>query len=102
MNVPWRAQRNFTVYAPRLREWRVFRGHREEHEVSLFPGYCFVQIALQWSQACWCPGVIRLVFNGDGPVKLSDSVIEEIKVREHRGAIELAKRPRFRPATRFV
>jgi hypothetical protein len=47
------AQERFTVYAPRLRERRIVRGRREDHETFLFPGYAFVLIQLQWHRARW-------------------------------------------------
>ena len=84
-------QERFTVYAPRLRERRIVRGRRADHEVALFPGYAFVQIVLQWSAARWCPGVVRLVMDGIQPARVSDAVIEAIKSRERNGAVELSR-----------
>ena len=89
------AQEHFTVYAPRLRMRRIVRGRREDHETSLFPGYLFVWIELQWHRARWCPGIRKLVMDGLQPAKVPDAVIEDIKSRERNGAIELGKRPRF-------
>jgi transcriptional antiterminator RfaH len=85
-------QERFTVYAPRLRVRRTIRGRRENREVPLFPGYCFVSIALQWHAARWCPGVARLVMDGLQPAKVPDAVIEEIRERERNGAVELPQR----------
>jgi transcriptional antiterminator RfaH len=87
------ARADFQVYAPRLREWRTMRGGRQQqYELPLFPGYAFLLIQLQWHAARWCPGVIRLVMDGLHPAKVPDAVIEEIRGREHKGAIELPKR----------
>jgi transcriptional antiterminator RfaH len=85
-------QESFTVYAPKLRERRTIRGRREDSEVSLFPGYAFVRITLQWHGARWCPGVVRLVMDGLQPAKVPDAVIEEIRGRERNGAVEFPKR----------
>ena len=82
----------FEVYSPRLREWRVGRGGRRQKESALFPGYCFLLVQLQWRHAHYCPGVIRLVMNGLQPAGVPDVVIEEIRVRERNGAIELPRR----------
>jgi Transcription termination factor nusG len=41
------AQQNFTVYAPKIRELRIIRGHKTEVLPALFPGYAFVLIRLQ-------------------------------------------------------
>src|SRR6266511_4538401 len=85
-------QRQFPVYAPRLRERRIIRGRRVECEVPLFPSYAFIEIKLQWHAARWCPGVIRLVMDGLQPAKVLDAVIEEIRGRERNVAVELPKR----------
>ena len=84
---------DFTVYAPKLREWRVTKrqgAHQQVH--SLFPGYCFLLVELQWHAARWCPGVVRLVMDGLHPAKVPDAVIAEIQARERNGAIELPRR----------
>jgi transcriptional antiterminator RfaH len=87
------ARADFQVYAPRLREWRTMRGGRQQqYERPLFPGYAFLLIQLQWHAARWCPGVVRLVMNGLQPAKVPDAVVDEIRGREHNGAIELPKR----------
>jgi transcriptional antiterminator RfaH len=85
-------QERFTVYAPQLRERRIVRGRRVDSESPLFPGYVFVLIQLQWHAARWCPGVRRLVMDGLQPAKVPDAVIEEIRARERKGAIELPRR----------
>jgi transcriptional antiterminator RfaH len=92
-------QEKFVVYAPKLRERRIVRGHREDRETFLFPGYAFVLIQLQWHAARWCPGIVRLVMDGLQPAKVPDAVIESIRARERNGAIELLKRG-FKPGDR--
>ena len=92
------AQAKIVVYAPRLRAWRVVRGRRQAREIALFPGYCFVEIALQWHPVCQCPGVIKLVMDGLQPARVPDKVIAEIRARERDGAIDLAPpAPQYRP-----
>jgi len=86
------AQQNFTVYAPKVRERRIIRGHKTEVLSALFPGYAFVLITLQWHAARWCPGVVRLVMDGMQPAKVPDEVIRQIRDRERNGAIELPRR----------
>src|SRR4029079_11888729 len=51
----------FETYAPRLRDQRTLRSRKVIKTPLLFPGYVFVLIELQWNQARWSPGVIRLV-----------------------------------------
>jgi transcriptional antiterminator RfaH len=92
-------QERFTVYAPRLRVRRTVHGRREDSEVPLFPNYLFIQIELQWYRARWCPGVVRLLMDGIAPAKVPDVVIEEIRGRECKGAIEFPRRL-FKPGDR--
>ena len=58
----------FETYAPRLRDRRTIRGRKVIKAPLLFPGYIFVSIELQWSQAQYSPGVVRLVMDGATPV----------------------------------
>jgi transcriptional antiterminator RfaH len=81
----------FQTYLPRLRERRVRRGKRIEVTPPLFPGYAFVAIELQWVQASYAPGVIRLVLDGDRPARVPDRIIAELRGRERNGLIELPK-----------
>jgi transcriptional antiterminator RfaH len=84
---------SFEVYAPRLREQRTVRGRRQQCEVALFPGYCFLSITNGWYAARWCPGVRDLIRDGGGgPAMVPDHVIDAIKRRERGGVIELPKR----------
>ena len=86
----------FETYLPRLRERRVIRGRRVEVSPPLFPCYLFIWIEVQWSRARWAPGVASLIMAGDGPARVPDSVIAEIRSRERNGLVELARPPRFR------
>jgi transcription antitermination factor NusG len=82
--------------APRLRDRRIIRGRRVVQNPLLFPGYLFCLIELQWSQARFSPGVVRLVMDGVVPATVPDTVISSLKAREIGGLIELPKPPRFR------
>src|SRR5262245_43612351 len=84
-------QAGFETYAPRLREHRTVQGRKVVKTPLLFPGYVFVAIELQWSQACYCPGVVRLVMDGMQPARVPDGVIDRIRLREVGGLIELPK-----------
>jgi transcriptional antiterminator RfaH len=72
------------------------RGRRVELSPPLFPNYLFIWIEAQWSRARWAPGVACLLMAGDGPARVPDSVISEIRSRERDGLVELAKPPRLR------
>jgi transcriptional antiterminator RfaH len=83
----------YETYAPRLRERHVAYGRKVIRTPFLFPGYLFVLIELQWSQARWSPGVARIVMDGMAPARVPDAVIDEIRAREVAGLIELPKPP---------
>jgi len=87
----------FETYAPRLRDRRTVHGCKVIKTPLLFPGYIFVLVQLQWSQAQWAPGIARLVMDGSTPAAVPDAVVAALKAREVSGLIELPPPPpRFR------
>jgi transcriptional antiterminator RfaH len=78
-------------YYPRIREKVMRRGRRIERVGSLFPGYVFVGIEQQWSRARYTIGVISLIMDGERPAVVADRLINEIRAREIKGAVELPK-----------
>jgi transcriptional antiterminator RfaH len=86
----------YLTYCPRLRAQRLSHGRRIEVRPLLFPGYCFVFIELQWSAARWAPGTLGLIMNGEGPSRVPEAVIAELRSRERNGLIELPKSPKLR------
>jgi transcriptional antiterminator RfaH len=87
----------YETYATRLRERHIAYRRKVIRTPFLFPGYLFVLIELQWSQARWSPGVARIVMDGVQPARVPDAVIDEIRARERGGLIELPKPPPVRP-----
>ena len=83
----------FETWLPRIRERRIIRGRRQIVTPALFPGYIFVVIKLQWSAARCCPGVIRLVMDGDRPARVPDQIIEALKEQEVDGFVKLPEPP---------
>ena len=91
----------YEVWLPRIRGRRIVRGRRQKVTLALFPGYLFLLVELQWSAARYCPGVIRLVMDGDRPAKVPDRVVEALKEREVDGFVKLPEPPpRLRPGGR--
>ncbi len=88
----------FEVYSPRLRVRRTTPARKAAP--ALFPGYCFVAIALQWHAVRWTPGVVRLVLDGARPARVPDKVIDDLRRRERNGLIELPPPPGFRHGDR--
>jgi transcriptional antiterminator RfaH len=81
----------FETYFPRIREQRIRRHRRVEVIAPLFPAYGFVLITLQWHAARWAPGTCGLIMNGVAPARVPDHIIDEIRMRERNGAVELPK-----------
>jgi transcriptional antiterminator RfaH len=82
----------YTTYLPRLREWRRSHGRKILATPPLFPGYAFIEIALQWHSAKWSVGVLGLIMDGGRPARVPDAVIDEIRGRERGGLVELPRR----------
>jgi transcription antitermination factor NusG len=83
----------YRVYVPRIREQRLKGGRRIVTVAPLFPSYCFIAIETGWHRARWSIGVAALIMNGTGPALVRDEIIDAIREREIRGAIELPKPP---------
>jgi transcriptional antiterminator RfaH len=83
------ARGGFAPYYPRIREHRRLRtGRKIVVTPALFVGYCFITIELQWHAARWAPGEFGLIMSGDGPAKVPDAIIDELRTRERRpGAV---------------
>ena len=86
----------YQTYFQKIREERVRRRRRVEIIAPLFPAYAFVLIEQQWRAARWSIGVAALIMNGSAPAQVPDHVIDEIRKREVRGAVELPKPPELR------
>jgi transcriptional antiterminator RfaH len=85
--------RGFESYVPRVRERRLRGGRHVVTLAPLFPCYCFVAVENGWWDARWCVGVVGLIMNGTRPAVVADGIIDAIREREIRGAVELPVRP---------
>jgi transcriptional antiterminator RfaH len=87
----------YEIYYPRVRERRVSHGRRIEVHPPLFWGYCFFVVENGvWYTARWAIGVCGVIMDGVRPGCVPDSVIADLKSREHHGAIDLPRRDGFR------
>jgi transcriptional antiterminator RfaH len=86
----------YEIYIPRIRERRVRRHRKVEIITPLFPAYAFIVIEQQWRAARWSIGVAALLMDGERPAQVPDAIIDEIRKREIRGAIELPEPPGLR------
>jgi transcriptional antiterminator RfaH len=88
-------------YVPLVRSPRIRRGRRIEKIEPLFPSYIFVAIQDgRWWNARWCVGVLAMIMSGDQPAHVPDRVLDEIRRREVRGAVELPKAPGMKVGAR--
>jgi transcriptional antiterminator RfaH len=79
-------------YIPLVRSQRIRRGRRSEKIEPLFPSYIFVAIQDgRWWSARWCVGILSVIMSGDQPAHVADSIVDEIRRREVRGAVELPR-----------
>jgi transcriptional antiterminator RfaH len=83
----------YQVYIPQMREQRLRRSRRVEIIAPLFPAYGFIAIERQWHSARWSIGVIAIIMDGESPARVPDQMIDAIRRREVRGAVQLPKGP---------
>ena len=75
-------------YCPQIRIEKLSRGKRVEVEEALFPGYLFInaqpeQNGLTYTSIRSSRGVSKIVGFGAEPIKVPETLIEQIKYREH-------------------
>lgn len=98
-------RQGFEVYCPR---YRKSRRHARKVEIvtrPLFPRYLFVAIDLtsqRWRSIDSTFGVSHLITNGETPIALPDSVVEDIRRREDEdGFVQLEPHVPFRPGEKI-
>lgn len=96
----WLKEQRFEVYLPRIRIERHVRGRRVDDETPLFPGYLFINIVDRWYSIPSTIGVIDVLRASEGPARVPDRIITDLKARERDGVIELLRRPAFRRGDR--
>lgn len=90
-------QQGYVCYCPMASRQRVIKGQVVHELVPLFPRYIFVQITDgRWYSIKGTRGVIYILTDHDRPAKLSDSVIEAMKLSEIELAKPKVKEPKFR------
>jgi len=82
----------FETYVPKIRT-------APKRTAPLFPGYLMVRVVVRWYPIRWCPGVLKLLMDGERPAKLRDAIVDEIKGREVRGFVKLPKPPTLENGT---
>jgi len=89
--------RAVTVFMPRIIEAECYlpaAGFRQP--APLFPGYLFVNvdIASEYHQVIWAPGIRDLVSLGGAPVPVDDLVVEQLRLRcDERGVVHVSPTP---------
>jgi len=79
-------------YCPQIRIEKLSRGKRVEVEEALFPGYLFInaqpeQNGLTYASIRSSRGVSKIVGFGAEPLKVPETLITQIKLREESGLI---------------
>jgi len=92
--------RCFCCFLPLYRSVRRWKDRRKEIDQVLFPGYVFVQMALEDKlKVLQLPGVVRLVASKGRPVPLSANEIETLRDRLSRSS-KLEPHPYLRTGRR--
>jgi transcriptional antiterminator RfaH len=88
------AAQGFEAYLPKTRE-RVVTPYRDvERTTSLFPGYLFVRIELQWRPVQMSLGIRALVMLGGAPARMQDHLIAALRALEHDGLVIVPHQPK--------
>jgi transcription antitermination factor NusG len=74
--------RRFGIYIPEFDQTEIVRGKVHHRHLRMFPGYIFIfvwGIMAHWRRIMACPGVARIMLDGDWPATVPDRFIEEIQ-----------------------
>jgi transcriptional antiterminator RfaH len=96
----WLKEQFFEVYLPRIRIERHVRQRHAEHLTPLFPGYLFISIVDRWCSITSTIGLVDVLRASDGPARVPDKIIADLKARERDCVIELPTRPLFQRGER--
>ena len=55
----------------------------------LFPCYLFVRVVERWTPIATTLGVVRVLRDGDGPARLPERVLDDLRAREVNGVVRL-------------
>jgi transcriptional antiterminator RfaH len=100
-------QAGYDIYFPRISERRINFGRKIIVYRPLFPNYLFLRVllpedildgiknghAVGWYQAKRTCGVHALIMDGEGPARISEAIINGIKMRERDGLVQLPEAP---------
>lgn len=87
----------FIYYNPLTIETWVTRGREVQRQVQLFPGYLFCQIESKWRELTSLAGVVGVLKDSGGPLRVNDRMIEQLKADEVEGVyLPQAPPPRFK------
>ena len=59
------------------------------HIAPLFPCYLFVRVVERWTPIATTLGVVRVLRDGDGPARLPERVLDDLRAREVNGIVRL-------------
>lgn len=96
-------RQGYQCYLPTLPSEKLRQGVLTVTDVPLFPRYLFIRLGQDGSARSWGPirstkGVSRLVGFGGEPAKVSDSLVEALRVQE--GAVQAHPVRLFKPGER--
>jgi transcriptional antiterminator RfaH len=81
------------TYLPLIKARRRVRNHQTTDTVPMFQNYLFLLLGDFFWDAKNCPGIARLLLDGDRPAKVPDRVIDDLRSREKHGLVVLPEPP---------
>jgi transcriptional antiterminator RfaH len=91
------AIRGFTLtYLPLVKARKT--RHWTAGAAPLFKNYLFIGLEEFWWEAAHCPGVVKLLRDGERPARVRDGVVEAIRAREDGSGLVVLPKP---PDRRF-
>jgi len=84
-------------FNPKTVEQRIRRGRKYLQPMQLFPGYIFAKAVEQWRLLLTATGVTGIIRDEDGPLTVSDTIVEQLRRDQDSIPTGIGPVQRFRP-----
>lgn len=85
------ANQGIASYAPMYGYVRKVRGRKVKRIAYVFAPYMFVELVPEWRKVINTRGISNLLLAGESPAQIKPGWIEELRLREKDGLVELPR-----------
>lgn len=94
-------RQDFNYYQPKILERKIRKNRIQLVESPLFPCYLFIQVVDKWRSLHSTHGIASLL-GGSSPAFVRDFIIDDLRMREVNGYIQLPKQKKLEEGDRVT